>query len=117
MSIPLGQPGRLASILFTLLVLLPVASNAAGAEARARKVQPGGPYCGLYCLHGALQAVGKGVPFESLLRPRYLSEREGSSVKELRQAATDAGAHAVALAGLSAESLLGFSTPGFGPYA
>ncbi|MFI5456154.1 MAG: rhodanese-like domain-containing protein [Isosphaerales bacterium] len=84
-------------------ILLILASGWARAGDGERK--EAGPYCGLYCAYGALQAIGKDVPFETLLRPRYMSSRQGSSVKELRQAVIDAGAHAVALAGLGAESL------------
>ena len=43
-----------------------------------------GPYCGLYCVYAALHSIGKDVPFEAILRPRYLSSREGNgSVEEL----------------------------------
>ena len=64
-----------------------------------------GEYCGLYCVYGALQSIGKEVPFETLLHPRYMSSWGGSSIGELRQAVIDAGAYAVALTGLGAEGL------------
>ena len=52
-----------------------------------------------------MQAIGKDLPFETLLRPRYMSSREGSSLKELRQAVIDASAYALSIEGLGAESL------------
>lgn len=64
-----------------------------------------GPYCGLYCVHGALKAIGKDIPFEFLLRPRYLGSREGSTIGELQRAVTESRARGVALSGLGAESL------------
>jgi rhodanese-related sulfurtransferase len=93
-------PRRGSVLASFLLVLVSGWSRANDVERK-----DSGPYCGLYCVYGALQAIGKDVPFETLLRPKYLSAREGSSVKELRQAVIDAGAHAVALSGLGAESL------------
>ena len=92
----------LSSFLLGLLLpfLGPCASHAGGAQG-----EDTGPYCGLYCVYGALQSIGKDVPFETLLRPRYLSSRQGSSIEELRQAAIDSGAYAVAMTGLGAESL------------
>jgi Peptidase C39 family len=75
------------------------------ARAAGDEPKDSGEYCGLYCVYSALSAIGRDVPFETLLRPRYLSSWEGSSIKELRQAVIDAGAHAIALSGLGAESL------------
>ena len=83
------------------LVIALAGSTAAAPRERADS----GPYCGLYCAYGALQAIGKNVAFEALLQPRYLSQRQGSSISELRQAVIAAGAYAVAFSGLGAESL------------
>ncbi len=93
---------RSSLLLGSLLLILagPYAPHAVGAQRKES-----GPYCGLYCVYGALQSVGKDVAFETLLRPRYLASRQGSSIEELRQAVIDSGAHAVAMTGLGAESL------------
>jgi len=93
---------RLKGVIGSLIFLVPVS---AWAQAGDREHKESGPYCGLYCVYGALHAIGKDVPFETILRPRYISSRRGSSVEELQQAVIDAGAHAVALADLGAESL------------
>jgi rhodanese-related sulfurtransferase len=99
-----GQAGGLAT--FLLLLAFLGGGPATRAESQgAEKPTPPGPYCGLYCVYGALQVVGKGVPFESILRPRYLASRQGSTIRELRQAVEDAGGHAQAFSGLGAESL------------
>lgn len=86
----------------SIVVLCAISGGVRAADGAPKE---SGPYCGLYCAYGALQAIGKDVPFESLLRPRYISSRQGSSIMELREAVIDAGAYAVALQGLGAESL------------
>jgi hypothetical protein len=48
-------------------------------------------YCGVCSLYRALQAMEKEVPFESLLRPEYISTTQGSSVNDLIRAAEDQG--------------------------
>ena len=70
-----------------------------------------GPYCGLYCVYGSVHMTGRDIQFETLLRPRYLSSPQGSSSNELRQAAIDAGAHAVVVEGLGAETLRASRNP------
>ncbi len=57
---------------FVLLLLGPGWARAAEGENGA------GEYCGLYCVYGSLQAIGKGVPFETLLHPRYMSSWGGA---------------------------------------
>lgn len=91
-------------LLTSALVMGAVLSPASG-PARAAERKDAGPYCGLYCAYAALHAIGVDVAFETLLRPRYLSSRQGSSVEELRQAVIGVGVHAIALEGLGAESL------------
>jgi rhodanese-related sulfurtransferase len=48
-------------------------------------------YCGVCSLFRSLQALGKSVPFKSLLREDYISSSRGSTLKELQQAAADCG--------------------------
>ena len=94
--------GVRSSFLLGLLLLFP---NPLACRAGDSQREVSGPYCGLYCVYAALQSIGQDVPFERLLSPRYLSSRQGSSIEELRQAAIDCGAYAVAMTGLGAESL------------
>ena len=58
-------------------------------------------YCGLYCVYGALRAIGNDVAIGHLLKPEYLASFEGSNLAELRAAAVGHGAHAVAMSGMS----------------
>jgi rhodanese-related sulfurtransferase len=48
-------------------------------------------YCGVCSLFRSLQALGKSVPFESLLREEYISSTRGSTLKDVQQAASDCG--------------------------
>ncbi len=69
------------------------------------------PYCGLYSLYGALRVVGKAPEFEKLVDARYVGSFAGSSLGELRQAAQDQGANAVAMTGLTCGVLKGSDCP------
>ncbi len=80
-------------------------SSSAWAQGGSGEQKDPGPYCGLYCVYGALQAIGRNVPFEAILRPRYVSSRQGSTINELEHAVVDSGAHAVGLEGLGGETL------------
>ena len=75
------------------------------ADQRIEPEDPGNPYCGLYCVYGALKAVGKHVEFSRLLQHKYLSSPEGSSLLELSAALSDAGAFSVAMSDLTAATL------------
>src|SRR5260370_28036335 len=48
-------------------------------------------YCGVQSLYRALRALGKEVSFADLVKPEYISSREGSTVADLKKAATDLG--------------------------
>jgi len=97
----LSQCSRAAGAILTLALF--------GSSRAVADLEPedrfNGPYCGVYCVYGALSALDKPVDFESLLHPRYMGSIEGSSVGELRRAVVDAGGYAVAMSGLSLESL------------
>ena len=87
------------------LLTLALVVNAAAARSEEPEDRSRGPYCGIYCVYSALATLGKQVEFESLIQPKYLGSSEGSSIGELRRAAEDVGAHAVALSGLNFEGL------------
>jgi len=65
----------------------------------------GRPYCGLYCLYAAMLLEERPVEFVDLLKPEYLSRRNGSSLRELERAARDHGMHAVVVGQLTVDSL------------
>lgn len=65
----------------------------------------GGPYCGVYCVYAALTSFGNDVEFPALLEPKYVGSSMGSTLAELRSAATDFGAYAVPMQNLTAGSL------------
>jgi hypothetical protein len=101
---------RVTSVPFALLFSV-IGVNAIEGKSIDDEPKPSGPYCGLYCVYGALQILGKEVPFESLLRPKYMKSREGSSIEELKTAFIDAGIDAVAMEGLSGASLHAVTRP------
>ena len=68
------------------------------------------PYCGIRALFRALSAIDPSIPFAKLFRPEYV-RREGSSVEQLEIAATDCGAYAKSLRGLTNASLHLLSSP------
>jgi len=49
------------------------------------------PYCGIYCLYGASIRTGVELPFQELLQPKYVTSRDGSSLRDLERAAHDHG--------------------------
>ena len=63
------------------------------------------PHCGLYCVYSMTGLLGQQVDFESLMKPKYLGAREGSSLLELRQAALDLGLETEPVGRLSAPGL------------
>mgnify|MGYP000100215905 CR=1 FL=1 len=53
------------------------------------------PYCGIYCLYGAMRWCGSSVQIEELVKPRYLSDCTGSSLADLDTAIADFGFHSL----------------------
>ena len=101
------------SVLLCVVTLLGLASAAEG-QAAAKKDDADGTfegYCGLYSLYGALNVLGKPIQFDAILEPQYIGSRMGSSLEDLKLAAEDMGAHAVAMSGLGAESLMSADCP------
>ncbi len=70
-----------------------------------------GSYCGVYCLYSTMKLFNYDVNFSELVKPEYIGSREGSSLKELQQAATDFKLFAVPVGNLTAEVLLNCKYP------
>jgi rhodanese-related sulfurtransferase len=83
----------------------PTTRQATGSAPTAQKLKYSRPYCGVYCLYGALHSLGVETPMANLLRPEYISTTDGSSISELVQAARDAGAYATAFDRLPTDAL------------
>lgn len=116
----MGHPGvhnrvsRLLLLKFGLICMLLAACGndkalAAAAEETATpnaveaRLIPG--YCGLYCLHAAMQLLGRPVEFAKLVSPRYLGSRRGSTIAKLSRAAEANGLHVKTMRNLSCNVL------------
>lgn len=69
------------------------------------------PHCGLYCIYALVSAWDGDIEFRDLLRPEYISHYEGSSLSELKQAATDNHRYAECVGGMTIRSLKSCNTP------
>jgi len=69
------------------------------------------PYCGINCLYTSLRYLGINTPYSSLLNTRYIGHTEGSSIAELKQAATECGAATTIYKNLTRWDLNAFQTP------
>jgi len=72
-----------------LLVVRAVNADGASPPNQPVGASPIPGYCGLYCVHAAMQVLGRDVEFRSLIKDRYLGSRKGSSVGELALAVED----------------------------
>jgi rhodanese-related sulfurtransferase len=92
-----GQPAKSAvSAAGAILVALTLGAAAAPAESPTRapslyQENSFEPYCGVQSLHRAMRALGKDVPFDSLVTADYISSTNGSTIADLIQAAEDQG--------------------------
>jgi len=90
------------------------AGVATGGSSRSSvKSFAGGPACGVYCVYGALRAVGlaRDVPLDRLMDRRYIGSVRGSTPDELALAVEDSGGRAIALQGISAVALRAAESP------
>ncbi len=62
-------------------------------------------YCGAHCLYTILRLYGQHPEMESLVTPEYISSSAGSSLADLRRAASDHGLYAFAIQNLSIREL------------
>ena len=70
-----------------------------------------GPICGISCVYVLLKLYKHNVPFESLLRPEYLSSNKGSSFGELAKAISDHSLSAIAVSRLTTRELKSLDYP------
>jgi len=68
-------------------------------------IRPEPAYCGIYCVHRALAAIGKDVSFASLVQSKYIGSPHGSSASELAEAVEDSGGHCYIVAHMSGRAL------------
>ena len=52
-----------------------------------------GPYCGAFCMYAALKHFGLDVSPVDLIDPRYITSRQGSTIRNLETMAQDFGLH------------------------
>ncbi len=62
-------------------------------------------YCGVMSLGHAMQVLGTNVSVEKLVKPQYISSRQGSSIADLVRAASDFGLHIKPISGMTCRML------------
>ena len=93
-----GLPAFRSCIAFVVGALVSLSAvSSASAESGGLPSNSGTPqaYCGLYAVYGAALHEGLDPDFSLLLKPKYAGCSEGSSVRELEQAAQDLGLYAL----------------------
>jgi rhodanese-related sulfurtransferase len=80
-------------------------------ESGSIKKSSSGPYCGISCLYVAMKLADNNIDFADLIKPEYIGSRAGSSLAELKKAATDNGLYTEAVGDLSSDDLKGIKHP------
>lgn len=102
---------NLLPVLSIVAVLLVGKAQAVGTDvnqpgdANAAKVASYHPYCGLYDIYAVMKLAGKEIDFRDLVKPEYISSQEGSTMKELKQAAEDHGLYVKPVGNLTSRDL------------
>jgi len=97
---------RKAGVFAGLLLLAPPLGAAQSDSENTAAQQPvPATYCGVQALFRATRSLGAKFPFETFLKPKYISSIRGSSLQELATAATDTGFYAEHAHNLSAQIL------------
>ena len=78
-------------------------------ELKARRT--GGPFCGIHALYVCLDSLGIKTNFEEFVSTRFVGTPNGSSAKELIDAAEHFGAHAQVFANLTQNELYRIKQP------
>ena len=88
------------------LILLVMIMPAVAAD-EGEPVQPdySGPYCGIYCVYAFMKLSGREIDIKELIKPEYISSRQGSSLEELKKAVEDQGMYAEAVYKLTRQGL------------
>jgi rhodanese-related sulfurtransferase/predicted double-glycine peptidase len=87
--------------LVTLIVILDFGCGGSSAQLRVDS----GSACGMYCLYSITQIFGMHTDIRSLVTPMYVTAHAGSTIADLKHAATDQGLYAVALGNMTEETL------------
>jgi len=98
------------------LVLMFPASPAAGSDGARGEDDPEkrlapGPLCGIYCIHIAARAVGRDIDMATLINDKYIGDRTGSSIAELRRALADVGLYAAPMKNMQPDDLRNLKIP------
>jgi rhodanese-related sulfurtransferase len=118
-SIPsrLGHHFVLALPALALLLVWPERGQAGEAPSQNRPAEVNAKaadrpaYCGVQNLYRAMQALGVHVSFAELVKPEYISSRNGSSVEDLLRAAKDFRMHAEGRGGMTCAMLSHLDCP------
>jgi rhodanese-related sulfurtransferase len=95
-----------AGLVHGLILVLLAVPNAQWIQHRHKaRLFARGPYCGIYSLYAAAVKLGSPVRFEDLLSTKFVSDVDGSSLNNLREAAAAAGLSAIGVAGARPEQL------------
>ena len=100
----------LSGLLLGFLALLPAqlaADDSAAAESESSRTRFPQPvtYCGVQSLFRGMQALGKDVEFQDLVKPEYISSKQGSSVGDLKKAAQHLGVYLEPMSRMTCEML------------
>lgn len=69
------------------------------------------PYCGLYAIYGAAEALGVDADLQDLVNGDFVSSRAGSSTSDLQRAAESLGLVATPVAGVGRHALVNATCP------
>jgi rhodanese-related sulfurtransferase len=94
---------KLAFVIILLAVAGPSATRATSVDSS--------PNCGIYALYTAIKIEGGHADLSSLLRPEYISTKEGSTLIDLQRAAQDRGMYARVLSNLTIANLRRAGSP------
>ena len=102
---------RLPFILFLGICTIAQSENVDPPLPDLKEIEVAGPYCGIYSLVACLDVYGIHPPIEELLVPEFVGSHQGSSTKELINAAEKFGMHAKSYSNLTWKELKIARTP------
>lgn len=112
MNLPFAKLLYLSFVISTLSLKPAIAENTVASEqpapqvaSTAEKPRPYSAYCGVYCLYTVMKLYNIDIDPNELLKPKYISSFQGSSLAELKKAAEDYGLNAVAVGNMTVKGL------------
>lgn len=90
---------KIKTLLFIMIIFLPCSKTIALSDNQS-------PFCGIYTIYAAKKILGGDAVLKDFYKPKYVSSVKGSTIEDLKSAASDSGLYIKPIRNLAIEDVI-----------